>query len=146
MKTGALDVFGYSQPSFGLGTLYGMSFDPARFEAEVAIKLTPLLPKSGRCRDFGTCPNPVRYPRVWDMQELVFEVTQDADGGFNAECLGESIFTQADTWDELRANVREAVEAYFFDGRRPDSIRLRLVRDELLACGWNSRAIWVVMN
>jgi len=39
------------------------------------------------------------------MAELVFEVTQDADGGYCAECLTADIFTQADTWDELRANI-----------------------------------------
>jgi len=67
------------------------------------------------------------------MTELVFEVVQDADGGYTAEALGESIFTQADTWEELRANVREAVEAFYFDSSPPASIRLRLVRDEVLA-------------
>ena len=67
------------------------------------------------------------------MNELVFEVIQEADGGFVAECLGEAIFTQADTWDELRANVREAVAAYCFDKPARPAIRLHLVRDELLA-------------
>jgi hypothetical protein len=67
------------------------------------------------------------------MKELIFEETQDADGGFVAEALGESIFTQADNWDELRANVREAVQAFYFDSVPPASIRLRLVRDEVLA-------------
>jgi hypothetical protein len=67
------------------------------------------------------------------MTELVFEVTQDADGGFTAEALGESIFTEADTWEALRANVREAVAAYFFDRHAPDTLRLHLVRDEVLA-------------
>jgi hypothetical protein len=67
------------------------------------------------------------------MKELIFEVAQDADGGFTAEALGESIFTQADNWDELRANVREAVQAFYFDSVHPASIRLRLVRDEVLA-------------
>jgi hypothetical protein len=67
------------------------------------------------------------------MKELVFEVAQEADGGYTAEALGESIFTQADTWEELRSNVREAVEAFYFDSAPPASIRLRLVRDEVLA-------------
>ena len=31
------------------------------------------------------------------MNELIFEVMQEADGGFVAEALGESIFTQADS-------------------------------------------------
>ncbi len=67
------------------------------------------------------------------MSELIFEVLQEEDGGFVAECLTESIFTQADTWDELRRNVREAVEAFHFDRLAPSSIRLHLVRDEVLA-------------
>lgn len=65
--------------------------------------------------------------------ELVFSVTQEADGGFVAECLSHDIFTQANDWNELRANVREAVAAFFFDQTGPGSIRLHLVRDELLA-------------
>jgi predicted RNase H-like HicB family nuclease len=67
------------------------------------------------------------------MNELVFEIAQEADGGFTAEALGESIFTQADTWEELKANVKEAVQAFYFDSAVPASIRLHLVRDEVLA-------------
>ena len=69
------------------------------------------------------------------MNEIVFEVTQDADRGFSAECLTESIFTQGDTWEELRANVKEAVEAFYFDRPGPATVRLHLVRDEMLALG-----------
>jgi len=67
------------------------------------------------------------------MNELVFEIAQEADGGFTAEALGESIFTQADTWEELKTNVKEAVQAFYFDSAAPASIRLHLVRDEVLA-------------
>ena len=67
------------------------------------------------------------------MAELIFEVTQDTDGGYCAECLTLDIFTQGDTWDELRSNVREAVRAYFFDGNIPKLVRLHLVRDEVFA-------------
>lgn len=67
------------------------------------------------------------------MNELVFEVTQEADGGYVAECLTESIFTQADGWEELRKNVQEAVEAFYFDRPHPSRIRLHMVRDEILA-------------
>lgn len=59
------------------------------------------------------------------MSELVFEATQEADGGYVAEALGESIFTQGDTWDDLCANVREAVKGFYFD--RPSPGRLKLV-------------------
>ncbi|HUI44220.1 MAG TPA: 2-phospho-L-lactate guanylyltransferase [Terriglobia bacterium] len=67
------------------------------------------------------------------MSEFVFEVTQETDGGFVAECLTEGIFTQSDAWEELRQNVKEAVAAFFFDRpERPSAIRLHLVRDEVL--------------
>jgi hypothetical protein len=66
------------------------------------------------------------------MHELVFEVTQEADGGFVAEALGESIITQADTWEELSANVREVVAAFYFDQPAPKRLRLHHVRDEVL--------------
>jgi predicted RNase H-like HicB family nuclease len=65
--------------------------------------------------------------------EIVFDVTQDADGGYTAEALGEDIFTQADTWEDLRANVREAVAAYTFDQPEKPSVRIRLMREEVLA-------------
>lgn len=65
--------------------------------------------------------------------ELIFDVTEDADGGYCAECLTENIFTQADTWEQLRANAKDAVMAYFFDSPKPRWIRLRMVRNEILA-------------
>ena len=47
------------------------------------------------------------------MQEvIIFEVFQEEDGGFFAECLTEDIFTQGDDWEELKINVREAVKAF----------------------------------
>ena len=67
------------------------------------------------------------------MKEIVFEVIQEEDGGYVAEALGESIFTQADSWEELRENVREAVSAFYFDRTAPQSIRLHLIRDEVLS-------------
>ena len=73
--------------------------------------------------------NPVR------ASELVFEVTEETEGGYSAECLTENIFTQGKTWEELRANVKEATEAYFYDGPKPKYLRLHLVRDELLTRG-----------
>lgn len=66
--------------------------------------------------------------------EIVFSVTQESDGGFVAECLSHDIFTEGNDWNQLRLNVQEAVSAYFFDQPKPASIRLHLVRDEVLAC------------
>jgi hypothetical protein len=66
------------------------------------------------------------------MKELVFEVTQEEDGGSCTECLPENIFTQGGTWEDLRLNVQEAVRAYFFDQPQTSHrIRLRFVHDEI---------------
>lgn len=66
--------------------------------------------------------------------EIIFEVVEDEiDGGYSASALGFGIHTQADTIDDLRRNVREAVDCYFDDGMaRPALIRLHFVRDEVL--------------
>ena len=69
------------------------------------------------------------------MKDLIFQVSQESDGGFVAECLTEPIVTQGDSWEELRAAVNEAVRGYFFDApeKLPARVRLHLVRDESFA-------------
>jgi hypothetical protein len=57
----------------------------------------------------------------------------ESNGGFIARALGYSIVTEADTWAELRANVREAVLCHFDQGKAPAVIRLHRVVDELLS-------------
>jgi predicted RNase H-like HicB family nuclease len=66
------------------------------------------------------------------MNEIVILVEDAPDGGYTARALGPSIFTQAETLDELRKNVREAVACHFEDGAGPRVIRLHFVRDEVL--------------
>lgn len=67
------------------------------------------------------------------MSELIFLVEEDAVGGFNARAMGASIFTQADSKDELLTNIREAVASQFSDDNGPKLIRLHFVRDEVFA-------------
>jgi hypothetical protein len=67
------------------------------------------------------------------MVEIVFVVDEASEGGFTARAVGASIFTEADTLDELRAKVRSAVECHFEEGQTPKLIRLHIVRDEILA-------------
>ncbi|MBI4662505.1 MAG: 2-oxoisovalerate dehydrogenase [Verrucomicrobia bacterium] len=66
--------------------------------------------------------------------ELIFEVREDEiDGGYTASALGHSIFTAAETLEELRKNVREAVDCHFDESMSgPKIIRLHFVRDEVL--------------
>lgn len=68
------------------------------------------------------------------MSEIIFLVEDDPEGGYTARALGESIFTEGDDIESLRANVRDAVLCHF-DGEqeRPQSIRLHFVRDEVIA-------------
>jgi hypothetical protein len=67
------------------------------------------------------------------MSEIVFLVEDAAEGGLTARALGESIFTQADSIEALREEVRDAVRCHFVESERPSVIRLHYVRDEVLA-------------
>jgi predicted RNase H-like HicB family nuclease len=64
--------------------------------------------------------------------EILFVVEEAAEGGYVARGIGADIVTEADTLDELRANVREAVECHFVDGAAPRLVRHHFVRDEVL--------------
>ncbi|MDB9456414.1 MULTISPECIES: type II toxin-antitoxin system HicB family antitoxin [Nostocales] len=66
------------------------------------------------------------------VNTLVFEVSQEEDGGFVTECLTEDIFTQGDSWEELKANIREAVKAFYFEELNFPVIHLHLVKNEIL--------------
>lgn len=65
--------------------------------------------------------------------EIIFSVEESADGGYEARALGHSIFTQAETIDELKGMVRDAVRCHFDESSRPSVIRLHLVKDELIS-------------
>lgn len=67
------------------------------------------------------------------MSEIVFLVEDAPEGGFTARALGHSIFTEADSYDELRDQVRDAVRCHFDAGDSPSIIRLHYVKDEILA-------------
>ena len=66
------------------------------------------------------------------MNEILFLVEEGAEGGYNAKALGEAIFTEADTLEELRGNIKEAVACHFDERQVPKLIRLHIVRDELI--------------
>lgn len=65
--------------------------------------------------------------------ELIFEIRDAEEGGYYARALGHAIFTQAETWEGLRANVLEAASLHFEDAPiRPRLIQLHYVKDELI--------------
>jgi hypothetical protein len=66
------------------------------------------------------------------VNEVVFDVTCEELGGYAADCDTENLSVMADTWDELRDNVKSTVERHFQEGVKPSAIRLHLVRDDII--------------
>jgi hypothetical protein len=56
--------------------------------------------------------------------ENIFAVEESPEGGYEARAPGHSIFTQADTLDELKEMVGDALRCHFDEGDRPRVIRL----------------------
>lgn len=67
------------------------------------------------------------------IAEIIFEVTESDEGGYEARALGHSIFTQGEDWNDLKEMAREAVLCHFDEGDAPKVIRLHLIRDEAIA-------------
>jgi hypothetical protein len=64
--------------------------------------------------------------------EIIFTVTENPEGVFEAAALGHSIFTEADSFEDLKEMVQDAVRCHFEDEDRPRVIRLHLVKDVVL--------------
>lgn len=65
-------------------------------------------------------------------KEIIFLVKESPEGGFEASALGYSIFTEADTFEELKGMVQDAVRCHFEETERPLFIRLHLVKEEVI--------------
>ena len=63
--------------------------------------------------------------------EIVFEVTEAFEGGFDARALGHNIFTQGEDWSDLKSKVKDAVRCHF-DDDVSRTIRLHLVKNEVI--------------
>ncbi len=66
-------------------------------------------------------------------EEIIFIVEESEDGGYEAKALGFSIYTEAESLDELKDAVRDAVQCHFEESELPKIIRLHVVRDEVFA-------------
>lgn len=66
-------------------------------------------------------------------KKLIFLVEDDTERGYNARTLGESIFVQDDTYDELKNNIRDAFKCHFGSKEDiPPVIRLHIIKEEIL--------------
>jgi hypothetical protein len=45
--------------------------------------------------------------------EIIFGFEESSEGGFEARALGHSIYTQAETLEELKAEIEDAVRCHF---------------------------------
>ncbi len=65
--------------------------------------------------------------------EMIFAVEESPEGGYEAKALGQSIYTEADTLEELKERVKDAVRCHFEEEVRPRVIRLHeIARAKLL--------------
>jgi hypothetical protein len=67
------------------------------------------------------------------MNEIIFLVEPAVEGGYTAKALGESIFTEGDDLEDLRENIRDAVDCHFEKEAKPKLIRLHVVTEEVFA-------------
>ena len=66
------------------------------------------------------------------MTEIIFIVEESAEGGYEARALGHSIFTEGETVEELKENIKEAIRCHFEEDL-PKSIRLHYIKEEVIA-------------
>jgi hypothetical protein len=66
------------------------------------------------------------------MNEIIFIVEESVEGGYEARALGHSIFTEGDTVEELKNNIKEAIHCHF-EENMPKMVRLHFVREEYFA-------------
>jgi hypothetical protein len=90
------------------------------------------LPESG-IREKRTGKTGIILPEEPMAQaEIIFSVQESPEGGYEARALGFPIFTQADSLDELKIMVRDAVSCHFENDKKPEIIRLHIVKDEVI--------------
>ena len=67
------------------------------------------------------------------IKEVIFIAEEAAKGGYIANALGYSIFTEADSWEELKNMVRDAVKCHFNEEDMPQIIHIHAIKEESLA-------------
>lgn len=66
------------------------------------------------------------------MTEIIFTVQESPEGGFEAKALGHSIYTEGETMEELKQNIKEAIHCHF-ENDAPKMVRLHYVKEEVFA-------------
>lgn len=66
-------------------------------------------------------------------KELIFIVEDSEEGGYTAKALEHAIFTEAESINELKNNIKEAVKCHFEENDLPLLIRLHYTKDEVMS-------------
>ncbi|MGB3588918.1 MAG: 2-oxoisovalerate dehydrogenase [Tunicatimonas sp.] len=68
------------------------------------------------------------------MTEIIFVVEEELEGGYQSRALDHAIFTEGDTWESLKLNVKEAIYCHFEEEiQRTKIVRLHLVKEATFA-------------
>ncbi len=69
------------------------------------------------------------------MSEVIFIVEGSPEGGLTARALGYSIFTEAENREDLKKNIKNAIDCHFDNGDAiPSVVRLHYVTEEVFGC------------
>ena len=74
----------------------------------------------------------VNFERSKDMTEIIFIAEESPEGGYEAKALGHSIFTEGETIEELKKNIKEAIHCHF-ETDAPKIIRIHYIKEEIIA-------------
>jgi predicted RNase H-like HicB family nuclease len=66
--------------------------------------------------------------------EIIFSFQESPEGGYEAHATGHSIFTQAETMEELEANLKDAIACHF-GGRTPLPVPRLVARPKSFVLG-----------
>ncbi len=64
--------------------------------------------------------------------EITFQVREEPDGGYVAAAVEEDIITQADDWEGIKYMIRDAVLCHYDEGKAPETVRIEIVRSEVI--------------
>lgn len=67
------------------------------------------------------------------MTEVAFIVDEAFLGGYTAKALGESIFAEGETYEQIKENVKKAVLCHFAERELPKVIKLHFVKEEIIS-------------
>ncbi|MFP4544108.1 MAG: type II toxin-antitoxin system HicB family antitoxin [Candidatus Kapaibacterium sp.] len=65
------------------------------------------------------------------MSKIFVVIEESPEGGYSARAMGYSIFTDAESLDEIRENIKDAIKCHFDEKEMPKLLRLHFVRDEV---------------